>query len=634
MLLTIRDQLKGWVAVLVFGILIVPFAFWGVNYYFDQAGGVTAVEVNGEEITLAAYQRAYQNIRQQWQAMSGGPVPEESTPLLKKQAIDNLVQAELFRQTGEKIGLRVSDQDVWQTVQEISAFNDGNGFSPLLFEAAANQAGMTPAGFTAQIKQDMSAEQLRDALLETDFVIKSEADAFSGLKNQTRDISYVILSSDELKETIEVTDEQVNSYYEGAGRYMEPEKVKIAYLVLSLAKVAEEVYLEEGEPEVYFNENRQNYVVEETRKIKQIMLKLPEEPSQDALDEMRAKAEELHGLIKAGREFEEVAVENAGGYADSIEFSEFGFLTKGVLEPEVDEVVFTLNEGEISEPVQSRDGFHIMGVDEIKGAAAVTFASVRDEVEQDLRKSKGSRQLYELTDRLETLVYENPGTLEVASEELALEIQQSDFVSREAPGVGIIAEPGIISTAFSEEVLLQENNSDVIELDNDRYIVLRVLESRPTQKKPLESVRDEIITRIKYEQASARMKERGELILKKLNDGQSKETLASEFSLDWKEAEGVARDDENTNRAVLRAAFKAGRPAEGKPEFGGTPLGTGDYAVVIVHSVTKPNRETTEKEELDAIRSQLLQTASGATWTEFIKDLQTTADVEIYDEAF
>ncbi len=633
MLLTIRDQLKGWVAVLVFGILIIPFAFWGVNYYFDQAGGVTAVEVNGEEITLAAYQRAYQNIRQQWQSMSDGPVLEESTPLLKKQAIDSLVQVELFKQTGRKIGLRVSDQEVWQTVQEISAFNDGNGFSPLLFEAAANQAGMTPAGFTAQIKQDMSAEQLRDALLETDFVMQSEADAFSGLKNQTRDISYVVLSSNELKETIEVTDEQVNSYYEEAGRYMEPEKVKIAYLVLSLAKVAEEVYLEEGEPEVYFNENRQNYEVEETRKVKQIMLKLPEEPSQAALDEMRAKAEELHGLIKAGREFEEVAVENTGGYADSIEFSEFGFLAKGVLEPEADEVAFTLNEGEISEPVQSRDGFHIIGVDEIKGDT-VTFASVRDEVEQDLRESKGSEQLYELTDRLATLTYENPGTLEVASEELALEIQQSDFVSREAPGVGIIAEPAVISTAFSEETLLQENNSDVIELDNDRYIVLRVLERRPTQKKPLESVRDEIITQIKYEQASAQMKERGELILEKLNDGQSKETLASEFSLDWKEVEGVARDDENTNRAVLRVAFKAGLPAEGKPGFGGTPLGTGDYAVVIVHSVTKANRETTEKEELDAIHSQLLQTASGATWTEFTKDLQTTADVEIYDEAF
>ncbi len=632
MLLAIRNQVKGWVAVLIFTIMIIPFAFWGINYYFDQSGGVIAIDVNGEEITLADYQRAYQNMRQQWQSISGNPVQEEMEPLLKKQTADGLVQTELLKQTGKKAGLYVGDWEVWQAIQQIPAFNDDNGFNASLFEIAANQSGLTPAGFKAQIKQDIAVEQLRNAFFATDFVTQSEVSVYSGITHQRRDFSYIILSSDELKETIEPTDEQVQSDYENASRYMEPEKVRIAYLVLSMARVAEEVYLEEGELESYFSENKRNYEVEETRKVKQILIKLPEEPSEEMVDEMKAKAEELYALVKEGEQFEEVVVNNSGAHGDSIEFSEFGFLTKGVLEAEVDEVVFTLAEGGISEPVQSRVGFHVMAVDEIKGGTEATLEDLREEIEQDLREEKAGKQLYELTDRLATLTYENPDTLEIAAEELGLEMQQSDFISREDPGVGIVSEPGVVTAAFSEEVMLQENNSELIELDNDRYIVLRLLDHQPTRKQPLEDVRDEIITRIKYEQARDRTKEKGEMILAKLDEGQSKDDLALEFSLDWKTATGVTQDDGNVNRAVLRTAFKAGIPDAGEPRFDGASLGTGDYTVVIVYSVTEADKEALDKEELDAVRGQLLQTNASTTWIEFNSNLQANADVTVYEE--
>ena len=632
MLQAIRNQVKGWVAVIIFTIMIVPFAFWGINYYFEQSGGVVAIDVNGEEITLVDYQRAYQNARQQWQSMLGAPIREEAEPMLKKQVTNDLIQVELLQQMGEKAGLHVSDQEIWQTIQQTPAFNDDNGFNASLFEIAASRIGLTSAGFKAQIKQDITVEQLRNALFETDFVTQPEVSAYSEMTHQTRDFSYVLLSSDELKETIEVTDEQIHSHYENASRYMEPEKVRIDYLVLSLAKIAEEVYLEEGELEAYFSENIQNYEIEETRKVKQILVKLPEEPSEGIIGEMKAKAEELYALVKEGEEFEDVVVKNSGEHEDDIEFSEFGFLTKGILEAEVDEVVFTLAEGEISEPKQSRYGFHIMAVDEIQGRTEATLEDRRAEVEQDLREDKAGKHLYELTDRLATLAYENPDTLEVAAEELSLEVQQSDFISREDPGVGIVAESGVISTAFSDEVLLRENNSELIELDNDRYIVLRVLEHQPSRKKPLEDVQDEIITRLKYEQARDRTKERGETILAKLDEGRSKEELALEFSLNWETATGVTQYDENINRAMLRTAFKAGIPDADKPRFNGTSLGTGDYTVVIVHSVVRADQNTIEQEVLDAIRGRLLQTHSETAWAEFNSNLQDDADITVYEE--
>ena len=632
MLQTIRDQVKGWLAVVIFTIMIIPFAFWGINYYFDQAGGVIAIEVNGEEITLADFQRAYQDMRQQWQSISGAPVEEEAESLIKKRVTEDLIQTELLKQAGNKAGLYVGEEEVWQTIRQVPGFNDDSGFNISLFEIAANRSGLAPAGFLARIQQDMAVEQMRNALFTTDFVTQPEVSSYSRIVHQTRDFSYAMLSSDELKESIQVTDEQLQSYYEDNDRYIEPEKVRIAYLVLSLARVAEEVYLEKGELEAYFDENKHNYEVEETREVKQILIKLPEEPSEALVEQMKAKADELHALVKEGKELQDVSVNYAGEHEGSIEFSEFGFLSKGVLEAEVDEVVFSMAAGEISEPVQSRYGFHIMEAGEIKGVSEATLEGMRAEVEQDLREEKAAKQLYELTDRLAALTYENPDTLEVAAEELGLQLQKSDFISREDPGVGIVAEPSVTSAAFSDEVLLEENNSDLLELENDRYMVLRMLEHRSSMKKPFEDVRNEIITRVKYEQARDRIKQRGETILEQLKQGKSKEELALEYSLDWKTATGVIQDDENTNRSVLRTAFGAGIPEADKPLYEGASLGAGDYIVVIVYSVSKADPDTIEKEELDAIRGQLLQTHTASTWAEFNNILRANADVTVYEE--
>ena len=632
MLQTIRDQVKGWLAVVIFTIMIIPFAFWGINYYFDQSGGVIAIEVNDEEITLADYQRAYQDMRQQWQSISGAPVEEAAEPLIKQRAKEDLIQTELLKQAGKQAGLSVGEQEVWQVIRQIPAFNDDDGFNMGLFEVAVSRSGLTPAGFLAGIKQDMAIEQLRNSMVATDFVTQPEISAYSSIVHQTRDFSYAVLSSDELKETMVVTDEQIQSYYENKDRYMEPEKVRIAYLVLSLAKIAEEVYLEEGELETYFSENKHNYEVEETRKVKQILVKLPEEPSEAAIDSQKSKAAELYALVKEGKELQDVAVNYAGEQQASVEFSEFGFLTKEVLEPEVDEVVFSMAAGEISEPVQSRYGFHIMAVDEIQVGSEVTLAGKREEVEQDLREEKAAKQLYELTDRLAALTYESHDTLEVAADELGLQEQTSDFISREDPGVGIVAEPGVVSAAFSDEVLLEENNSELLELENGRYLVLRVLEHRSPMKKPLEDVRDEIITRIKYEQARDRTRERGETILEQLEEGKTKEELVLEFPLDWKTATGVTQDNENINRAVLRSAFGAGIPEAGRPLLEGASLGTGDYTVVIVYSVTRVDPDTIEKDELDALRGQILQAHITSTWTEFNNNLRDDADITVYEQ--
>ena len=624
--------MKGWLAVVIFTIMIIPFAFWGINYYFDQSGGVTVIDVNGEAISLADYQSAYQDIRQQWQSITGAPVGEETEALIKQRATEDLIQTALLNQAGNEAGLFVGEEEVWEIIRQIPQFNDDQGFNIAQFELAANRNGLSPAGFLTRIRQDMAIEQLRSALFATDFVTGSELTALSGIMHQTRDFAWSTISSDELKETIEVTDEQVQSYFDEEGRFMDPEQVRIAYLVLSLAKIAEEVYLEEGELESYFSDNRHNYEVEGTRKIRQVFVKLPEEPSEAEIGEMRAKADELYALVSGGEDMEEVVVNESGEHGDSIEFSEFGFLTKGALEPEADEVAFSMAAGEISEPVQSAVGFHIMAVDEIQGGTEAALGDIREEVEQDLREEKAAQQLYELSDRLSVLTYESPDTLDIAAEELGLQVQKSDFISREDPGVGIVSEPGVVETAFTDEVLLEENNSELIELDNDRYMVLRVLEHRLPMKQLLEDVRDEIVTRLKFEQARDLTRKQGEAVLEQLELGKSKEEVALEFGLNWNNATDVTQDDETINRAVLRTAFRAGVPEADQPLHDGASLGTGDYTVVIVYSVNEADPDAINEDEQNIVRSQLLQASTASAWAEFNRNLRAKADVTVYED--
>ena len=633
MLQLIRDRVKGWVAVLIFTLMIIPFAFWGINYYFEQSGGVIAMTVNGADITLTDYQLAYQNKRQQWRSMTDTPARGETLELLKQQTTDELALDEVLRQTALKNGLRIGEGELARHIRQAPIFNGENGFDASLFVLAANQLGLTPNALKAKIEQELLISQVRQGLLETGFVTPAEIAGYAGISRQTRDLRYAILASDPIKDSIEITPEQIDAYYDDPTRFTVPEQIRVAYLVLSRARVAEDVYLEEGALQAYFEANKQNYEVAETRSVQQILVRLPEDVSAVQSEALQARAQELYERVKDAEDFSEAALARADEYGDSVEYSEFAALSRGVLDEAVEDVVFTLEEGGISPPTQSGTGLHIVRVDAINERVETSLAEARAEVEADLRADQAAERMYELTDTLATLAYENPDTLEVAAEALGLEVQYSDWFSEDAPGGGIIAEPEALSAAFSEEVRVMENNSDLLELADERYMVLRLLERQPASRKPLAKVQDEIITRLKYDQARAQARELGEQILQQLDAGQSQEELALQYSLDWKTASGITRDDTGVGRAVLRAAFKAGIPEPGQPVFNGASLGTGDYAVVIVTALASAGEESIPEEALETARDELLRSSNESIWQAYTSGLQAKADITVYEDA-
>ena len=244
MLQAIREKVSGWIAVAIIILLIIPFAFWGINYYFEQGGNISVLKINGTKITLQEYQQAYQIMRQQWQrSQNDSLLTTEQEARLKQQTLDGLINRELQNQVNAAIGMYVGDHQVKDTIRNISAFQGANGFDKALYETYVYQTGLSVSSFERQLRDDLISDQTRYGLIETEFLTDRETSRITRLINQTRDIEYTVVSSSEYKEKTVVADEDIRTYYQGNTRdFLVPEQVRIAYVDLSLKKIADDQF--------------------------------------------------------------------------------------------------------------------------------------------------------------------------------------------------------------------------------------------------------------------------------------------------------------------------------------------------------------------------------------------------------
>ena len=632
MLQTIRDRVSGWIAISIIILLIIPFAFWGINYYFDQGGNVNVLKVNGTNVSLQEYQQAYQIMRQQWQASNKDSLltPEQESRL-KQRTLDGLINRELQNQFNRAIGSYVGDNLVKDTIRNISTFQGANGFDNALYESYVSQTGMSVSSFERQLRDDLISDQTRFGIGETEFLTDKEISLVTRLINQTRDMDYAVLSSSEYKEKAVVTDDDIRTYYqEHSKEFLIPEQVKIAYVVLSMNKLADAVQVTDKDLKAYYDTNKANYEIEEQRSIKQIFIKTPDKNDKATIAKAKSLAETLSKEVDTGSSMEDVVKQKSKESGLDVEITDNDFLTKGILEEQVDDVVFKMKEGEISQPIMTDTGIYIVKLTKITGGKTTTFEDIRNRVEEDYRHNRAETKFFDIADKLASLAYENPDSLVPVSEKLNLKINNSDFFSRDRKGDDLLSNPKIISASFSEDVLINGNNSEPIEIDKNNIVVMRVLEHHPEKNRPIEDVHDVIVTRIKYNQARTETEKRGKQILSDLKNKVSKDQIAQKYGLTWKSAAGIRRDAINIDPQILDTAFSSGRPAGNLPVYGGGSLESGDYVVTIIHQVKDSEHGTMSDEDLQKLKTQLQQMDAINTWAELMGDLRSRAEIQIY----
>jgi peptidyl-prolyl cis-trans isomerase D len=588
MLLAIRERVMGVVGWILLGILFIAFAFFGLNSYMQSSAVNYAAAVNDVEITPRQLQRAYQNLRSRMQQLMGDAYNPAmlDEDALKTAALQQLINDELLLQAAEAEGFAASDQLVAAQINSIDAFKQEGVFSKEKYSRILNLQGMTPAGFEWQLQREIISEQLQSGIMQTAASTQDDLQQAYMLQGQQRSFRYLILPAAEFHDQVTVSDDEIKQYYEThTGEFMTPERVRIQYLELDGDSMTVDNPVDEKALQALYNERSETYVQPEQRHAWHILIQLAEDADTASDEAARQKAEEAIRRIKGGETFDAVARELSDDPGSSDKGGDLGFFSRGLMTPAFEEAAFSLQPGELSEPVKSPFGYHIIEVLEIKPETATPLEEVRDELVKVLQNEERSNIFYERSEVLASLTFEQPDTLQGAAETLGLEVRESDWISREG-GPGIGENEDIVETAFSEDVLLNGNNSTPVEIGDEQIVVLRLLEHQDAARQPLDDVR-ETVKQLLIDQKARQLAEKkgGELLAAVTDQGTTLEDTAAAENLDVQQTGMVGRNAAEHPAPVVAKAFTLDNPVEGEPVYAGFALPEGDYVILALDEV-------------------------------------------------
>ncbi|OED38323.1 hypothetical protein AB833_20440 [Chromatiales bacterium (ex Bugula neritina AB1)] len=604
MLLDLRDGIRNskWLKYLLVTVICIPFALFGVNSYFNGGGADYAAKVNGEKVSLNAFNNAYQNQRAQLAQAFGGRIPEgfNAVSIVGNQAMDSVVTREVMRQAAVANGFAVGDEDLANQLFDIDAFAIDGQFDKERYQVQLQSMGISAAEFESQFRNDLLMQQLRESVVDTGFSLAGENETITRLREQKRQLSSIVLNVQEKADSIEVADEDSLAYYEeNKSDYNNPEKVKVEYIELKIDDLKENVETDESALLDYYEQNKTQWVALEKRDASHILLSVDSDASDSEKDSKLAEAQALIDRINSGESFEEIATalsDDTGSAENGGSLGEFG---TGVMVAPFEEAVFAMQEGDLSEPVLSDFGYHIIRLNKIIPERGKSYEEVKEEVENQFRTNKAENKFFEVSELLSNAAYENNDSLEPASDETGLSIQTSDWIDiNTTSGIGQYRQ--VVSAALTEEVLDNGINSEVLEVGENHVIVLRTLEHEIAKPKPFEEVREAVIKSIQTERATEEHNTLAANLILELEGSANPAELAEANGAEYSDEVAVGRSDPEVDSELVRAIFTMPKPAAGSKAYRTIETTSGDIAVLIFGGIAEDEEAGTVAEAVAA----------------------------------
>ena len=376
-----------------------------------------------------------------------------------------------------------------------------------------------------------------------------------------------------------------------------------------------------------YESDQARFVQPERREVRHLLLKVDSEADEAAAQAVLDEIQAIRARIRAGEPFEELAKTLSQDPGSAANGGSLGIIESGIMVPAFDQASFALPVGELSEPVRTPFGYHLIEVVRILPSEAKPFEDVREQLRTELAKQQAEKLFYDLAERLANISYESRDSLDPAAEELGLTIQRSDWIGREG-GEGVLAHPKVLAAAFSLDVLVERNNSDLIEPERDQLqaVVLRVTEHREASVRPLDEVREEVVTAIRDEQARSAAKAAAETLLDQLREGADWSAVGEDLK---PESPGlVDRQTADVPAGVLDAAFKLPVPAEGAVSVGTAILDDGDAVVVRLTKVEDGRVEADEAGGFSAESFIISQIMGRQAYSNMLDDMKSRAKIE------
>ncbi|MES9947108.1 MAG: SurA N-terminal domain-containing protein [Candidatus Thiodiazotropha sp.] len=626
MLQVIRDKAQGWIAWAIVILISIPFALWGIQSYLGVGSEPVAATVNGTEITQRTLDNQFQRFRQQLREQLGaGYRPEMfDDTRVRKEVLNRLIRDELLQQTSNRMGLRAGSSMIQSTILSMPTFQKDGRYDQQTYERALRLQGISAAGFEDRVRRALVSEQLSQAVQVGSFITQEELDERQRLVKQKREFSYFVLPASDFKLTEELSDDEIRSYYEAnESAFISPEKVKVEYILLDATTAGGTIDVNEEILRGYYENNEDEFGLPEQRQASHILILVAADAEQNAVDEAQAKIDALAERLSNGESFAELAKQNSQDPGSAATGGDLGLFGKGVMDPAFEAAVFALEEGEVSEPVRSSFGFHLIKLTGIKDGSVKPFDEARTQVEAVYRKFEGERLYFEMAEQLADLSYEDPGSLEPAASALELDIQQSDWITREQ-GSGVFAKPKVRTATYSDDVLKENNNSELIEIDGTSSLVLRVLDHQESSVKPLDEVKDQISETLQQQKAEQQTEAEAEKRLAEITAGSALSDVAGSYAVTGPLS--VDRNDRQIPPGLSSALFRTAKPGAGGSTPGSAKLAGGDFAIYLLTGVTEGVVDAeTNQQQLDSLRRMLARDH----YEMVLNDLESRADVEI-----
>ncbi len=446
----IRKGASSWMIKFILGAIVVVFIFWGVGSFRSQRMDVVA-KVNGQKIMTEAYQHEYRKTMEQYRKMFGGSIPEKLLKGLniKEQVLNSLINRVLIEQEAAKMGIRVSNQEVRQAILGVPAFQINGAFNNRAYQAALREAHLTPADFESQVRESLLMEHLR-ALINAGLTVpETEAREHYLYENQECDISYIKVDSSQCAPEVKYTNDELEQWFKAhKEKYRTAPKIQLSYLLFDTSKITKEVKVSDEEIRQWYEDHKDKYHQKEQRKARHILIRLPKDASDQEIQAKKKEIEEIRARIKNGADFAKVAKEVSQDPGSAQNGGELGFFTKDAMVKPFANAVFSMKKGEISQPVRTRFGWHIILLEDIKPERTIPLNEVKQQIKAKLATQKANAKAWDKANAAYNDIIQM-GSLEDYAKANGITLKTTPLFSRNNPPAFIGRNPQILDGMFA-----------------------------------------------------------------------------------------------------------------------------------------------------------------------------------------
>ena len=609
--------------ILLFLLVIPSFVLVGIDRnYFTESSPVVA-RVDGQDIKQSDWDNMHRMESDRIRSQSPSVDPKLlDSPQARYATLERMVRDRVMAAAVQKMHIVASDARLASALKEIPAIAalkrpDGS-LDADAYRALVGAQGLTPEGFEANMRRDLSISQVLGGVLQSSFSTDGQFKQAMDALYQRREIQVARFNAQDFAGKVAPSDADLQAFYQSrAASFQQPEEATVEYLVLDLDAVRAGITLSDDDLRTYYKENQERFAGKEERRASHILVNATKDASAQARETAKARAQELLAQVRknpAG--FADIAKKNSEDSGSAQGGGDLGFFARGAMVKPFEDAVFSMHKGDISDVVESDFGYHIIQLTDVKTPQAPSFEQVRAKLETELKQQQAQGKFAEAADAFSNGVYEQADSLQPTAEKLKLKIQTAQHVTRTPqPGVqGPLANQRFLESLFSSDSIESKRNTEAVEVGPSMMVSGRIVQYTPARTLPFDEVRDRVRAMFVAEKSAELARAEGQAKLASWkNDASGAVGLSAALT--------VGRDQlQNLPRSVVDAALHAS--VDNLPGWIGVDLGGQGYAVVKVNRV-QPREASKQAGEEAAQRQQFQQwlgTAEGIAYYEMLKE--------------